>query len=432
MKVSLNRDVLEMISVLLSTIILVAVVTPATAEAGRLLTAGSAHKSAAVSVCSDAGDGWTCAEQPLHDLSGAPLAAESIHQDRSHFRAWDADSDGISGFVTWGEHTLSCEPDAAGKWRCAELVAGSVAETQVLDFDGDDIEDLLLYVRDQGARVCHGGTFPIRCAPIDAVPAGPYQGFAWADYDGDGSLDVFLACDQPGETGASQLCLAVKGHQCATLPSANPPEPAARCFNTDAAAFHANDDDHFDLYIESDPEQGGRDSALCLGAGDSSFDCSAVDLPDLDYRGEPWGEGSTDITIADMDGDGREDLVMGSRAEPFVCWNDGAGAEAVLDCRFLDGADSKDLEWGVLKPAVADLGGDGWLDVVYNQATGLTVCTNSGDRGFTCIATEVGFGHSVAYLEGAEPEPPPDSGEPEPGSAPDGGDAPEPPVDESE
>ncbi len=408
---SLNRDALDMVSVLLSTIILLAVVTPATAsaaEAGRLLTAGSAHKSAAVSVCSDAGDGWTCSEKTLHDLSGSPLATEPIHQDRSHFRAWDADSDGAFGFVTWGEHNLSCEPDAAGKWRCAELApAGGVAETQVLDFDGDGTEDLLFYVREQGARVCSGGSFPMSCEPIDAVPAGPYQGLAWADYDGDGSLDVFLACDQPGEAGSSQLCLAASGYDCTSLPCADPPEPAARGFNTDAAAFYANGDDHVDLYLESDPEKGGRDSALCLGTGDGSFECTAVDLPDLHYRGEPWGEGSTDVVVADMDGDGREDLVMGSRAGPFVCWNDGAGAEAALDCRFLDNAAYQDLGWGVLKPAVADVDDDGRLDVVYNVATGLVVCSGAGDRGFTCTSTEVGFGHSVAYLQGGDPEPPP-------------------------
>ncbi len=262
------------------------------------------------------------------------------------------------GFLTYGEWNLDCRRES-GQWRCHEFAPGrrNVASIQVLDFDDDGVDDLLFYARNEdGAKVCYGGTFPMNCDSVAGLPQGNYFGVAWADYNGDGQLDVYLAYSQPWETGTSKLCLATgSGYQCSNFTGL---DPAARSWNTDAEAFDADGDGDIDLYIEAAPQYGSDEGGLCLNQGNGTFNCSKMDLADQLYRGAPWGQTSTDITLADMDGNGRPDLVMSSRAAPYVCWNQGAGS---FDCNvYLDGATAKELLKGQYpQAAVADIDGLG-------------------------------------------------------------------------
>jgi len=380
---------------------------PVTAQATELVTNFNATTRDAFSICDDSSGGWSC--DTIQDSAWNGW----FRGDNKGvvFQAFDANNDGAFGFVAYEQDATQCEQDAsaASGWSCEPLNGASdfrrISESQVADYDGDGIEDFLYSHTDTGPAVCYGGSFPMVCEDLGVANGAYYSAVQWEDFDGDGSLDVFVAYNKPFNSGYSQLCLndGSGGLSCSNFTASS---TSAASTASDAQAFDANGDGLLDLYVEYNASYGVA-GELCLNnaAAPGSFSCTEADLPQISYGGSFWGYGSTDIEAADLDADGNVDLVMGSRADAYICWSDGAGD---LDCQYRDGVTTITALEGAggaeYQVDTLDVDSDGLLDFAHassGASESVEVCYNNGDRTFSCEAvTNEDYFFGVSFLSG--------------------------------
>ena len=146
-----------------------------------------------------------------------------------------------------------------------------------------------------------------------------------------------------------------------------------------SATSTLNGDGLPDLMLEDNGGGSGSPGEFCLNQPGSpgTFVCAVAPFPTVTYQGSPWGFASNDQKVADLDNDGDDDLVFGSRGDAFACWSDGAGA---LSCSLLTGAPNSAIETGsAYEVDVAELNGDALPDVLVTHVdnrSGITQCLN--------------------------------------------------------
>jgi hypothetical protein len=259
---------------------------------------------------------------------------------RAELVAADVDGDGILDLVDADLLSVSLG-NGDGSFRDAfydNLVSAS--GIALADFDGDGKLDAALYRADRPGltlRLGQGdGTFP-KERTITVPVSGNIGAVAAADLDGDGHSDLVVSA------GGSLLVLLGKGD--GTFAAAQPvPGGAASAI----AAVDLDGDHRIDLIVSS---AGGSVSTVLLNAGGGVFrpagtvpasgqlrvaDLDGDRIPDLlvfgdslvSFRGKAdgtfeaarsYGFGGSDFGVADLDGDGRAEIVLaaGNRS-PFL------------------------------------------------------------------------------------------------------------------
>ena len=274
--------------------------------------------------------------------------ARTVHVGRGVFSTLDAgdfDADGfpdlLVGFAandaSAGLHVLYGRRRAPGPRPLDSLLRSSIVDDAVVvDFDRDGFLDAVALLRGFVAVArgsAAGPKVPTSFAARDASQ------LATADFDGDGRLDLAVGVgDRTLEFGFWLLRIDEGGRlqPIARIPTRNIPSYlAAGDFNADGRP---------DLVSASDY---GRRVALLIGSG-TGFD----DAGDLLRRLTPGVP-----IVADFDGNGTDDVVVGTTAVVFVLLGDGAGA---FPSRLsFDGA-SETLHAG-------DVDEDGRQDVVFRN-----------------------------------------------------------------
>lgn len=241
-------------------------------------------------------------------------------------------------------------------------VGGSENPTSIVsgDVDGDGNVDVVTGFEASFSfsfSKGHGdGTFD---AGVKALRNGPMSPLVLTDLDQDGDLDLVV----PGAV----LLGDGAGHFGARLPYASPGIFVVSDFNGDGkpdVATIAN---------------GGQDLLILLGNGNGTFATAETRHFDL---------APTALGAADLDGDGRKDVVVGNSAgQVSVCRGNGNGT--------LASALTFDAGMPVFSIAILDVDLDGRLDVAVAGGD-LIVLTGNGD------GTLNGVG-SQAYAVGTEP-----------------------------
>ena len=253
------------------------------------------------------------------------------------------------------------------------------------DYDGDGYLDLFVTVEDGPSFLYHndGGTnFTLvtnaNVGTLIAPSGGNAAGAAWADYNHDGFLDLFVIRPNAGGTNTLYRNNG-NGTFTAVTPGAGAPE-AIIDFNNEVGFcswVDVDNDGWPDLFI------GGRNEcALYRNLGGTNFlkmPSSVFDRP----AGRPVVGGSW----ADYDGDGLIDLVMG--------WDGGANSLTLY--RNLGGGNFARVTAGDLGngdtfnstfPVWADANNDGFVDLFVGDAGGVNkFYRNNGNGTFTQISS---------------------------------------------
>jgi hypothetical protein len=226
------------------------------------------------------------------------------------------------------------------------------------DFTGDGVPDLITrHARGLSLLVNNGnGAFQ---APVSVAPVGGASdvvtGLVVADFNGDGKLDLAVSVfrNAPPFAGETSILL---GNGDGTFQA---PAVIAGQGGVVLAAARLDGDPHVDLVV------GG---SVLLGRGDGTFQPG---------QALPAGLALSAVRVADVNGDGRPDLVGLSSAERAVSVHVGNG----------DGTFQAPRHFGVAPSGaltVADIDGDGRADVLTSDTSvdHLSLLIGSGDGTF--------------------------------------------------
>ncbi|MCC6241992.1 MAG: VCBS repeat-containing protein [Gemmatimonadaceae bacterium] len=326
--------------------------------------------SASVSIGDVDGDGdldlilakgrhWPLHNQVLRNDGRAQFAATPLADsaDRTYSAALaDLDGDGDLDMVVSNDRPdqkLVYLNDGAGHYRVGSRFGEPTWSTRyvtVADVNGDQRPDLLVANRSSNPAnprpsfVClnaGNGTFP-NCAPLPTQSA---TIIVAADLDGDGAVDLFV----PHRDGGQSLVFwnTDKG-RFASAPVA----VGLAVSNTRAAtAGDLDGDGRVDLVI------GDEKTGLFWARQRSprQFD-TPTRLEPTPRADIPYA-----VVLADLDRDGRQDVVVGHDQSPGTIWfNRRAGAGGGPRFVPLQWNDGKGAVYGI---AVGDLNGDGWPDI---------------------------------------------------------------------
>lgn len=263
--------------------------------------------------------------------------------------------DGSGGFGTPIRTELSAPP--------AAVALGDVDRDGRLDvvlyggpWDGPASVTILLGQGDGAFRP--GPAFP---AGVDPTRSGFV---ALADLDGDGTLDLVI----PGPNPSLQVRMGLgDGTFGPGQPYALPGEPAA------LLAADLDGDAKVDLAV---PGRGGAVVSILLGNGDGTFqdpvDHEGVKFPHGIAAGDLDGDGVPDLVVAG--GDYNWEVVLHPAVAVLFGHGDGTFAPPV-------GIVERQME-EAFQLAVADLDGDGHLDVAVTEQGELEVILGNGDGTF--------------------------------------------------
>jgi len=265
----------------------------------------------------------------------------------------------------------------------------SQAVPELVDANGDGIKDILTF----GAYYPFNGSSPAgqpallmlgkgdgtyMPAPSGMLPAGfttihPRE-VIQADFNKDGLMDLFVAdhgYDVDPFPGAQNKLLLGKAGGGYTDASANLPQVAD--FTHSATVGDINRDGNLDLFVGNLSSRASpTESYVLFGDGTGKFTRSDAGLP-VDGSGllnrQNGGFGFTASLLADLNGDGRPDLVLGNDGNLFnrehrslVYWNTGSGYSAAATAALPQGyfGDARIVH----DIAAMDIDGDGDQDLL--------------------------------------------------------------------
>lgn len=231
----------------------------------------------------------------------------------------------------------------------------------IADFNGDGKPDFAVanqYSNHLSVRFNNGaGLFPgaVSIATVDSL-----MFLLAGDFDRDGNADLLAF-----QEGTNTFLFLGKGDGTFSPPSS----PISSCCNATYAAGELNGDDRFDLIT----------GYVYLGNGDGSF----FESKSLGLYPRAWA-------IADLNGDGKADVVGAEGADVHVLLGNGDGTFQPITNNYSGGGSAP------LSMAIADVNGDGKPDVIT---------ANSGSNDITIWfgAGNGTFPTKVEYATGATP-----------------------------
>jgi hypothetical protein len=291
------------------------------------------------------------------------------HPETSRSLAADVDQDGDLDLVQFAEldGQVPLRPrvfwnDGVGRFvdvtaQPLPLTNGALAHG---DIDGDgDVDAVFAPANGTTLRVCRndGSGWFDGDSVVALGGAGNVRAVTLADLDGDGDLDLAAAGSGQDWRWTND---GFGGFQ-------QQPMPAFAGPMRDVVAVDVDGDGDLDLVTAGAGQYG-----LFENQGGTFVDATAVSMPPAFAS-----ETRSGVASGDIDGDGDQDLVFGCQFPSFgvIYGNDGSGV-------FTDQTASRfvpNLFYGTLdQPRLADLDGDGDLDLVFGGSFGGSVFVNDG------------------------------------------------------
>ena len=302
---------------------------------------------------------------------------------------------GVSVFLSNGDGTLR----GAVEYDSDAWTSYSVATA---DVDGDGKLDLLVTSQCNSQGSCSNGSVSVLLGngngtfqPAVAYNSGGLYAFSIvsADVNGDGKLDLLVGnscADNNCTTGSVSVLLGNGDGTFQTAVSYG----TAGINSYSLAIGDVNGDGKQDLMVANQCDSNSCSNAVVsvlLGNGDGTFQTA------VPYN--PGGLNAFSVAVADVNGDGKADLLVASQCADNNCTN---GTIGVLlgngDGTFQTAVDYSSGGLYAFSVAVADLNGDGKLDLIAtNQCGNSNNCTNgsvavllgNGDGTFQTASTFV-------------------------------------------
>ncbi|CAN5223272.1 hypothetical protein BH09MYX1_BH09MYX1_36540 [soil metagenome] len=254
------------------------------------------------------------------------------------------------------------------------------------DFDGDGAVDLFLGTTAMTPTVYLAGRAGGKwIASKSALPMllGSDQMAITYDYDGDGDLDLVTTGSAKTKDGTARVVVLSNQGE-GTFADATKSAIAESFVSTGVAAGDVDGDGDLDLFFAADAEA----SRLYINDGHGFFFHAAPDaLPTTKLAaGIP--------VFGDLDGDGRVDLYVPSRAQDRVLVNDGKGRFTDLTAVRVSAESAPGAS-----AAIVDLDMDGAADVVVVERTGgLRLQRNDGTGRFFDYSSQL-VGNAASLLQ---------------------------------
>ena len=242
-------------------------------------------------------------------------------------------------------------------------VTGDATGFAAADFNGDGHKDLIVSVYQSNAdnlKLILGNADGTMADPVLVESFGnnmPTNVIA-ADFNGDGWMDAAASVFSPGNS----MRVWLNNGQGTLLPSTVYP---AEGNPGSLAAGDINGDGHLDVIVVNSAQTSNTISVF-IGSGNGMFQPGYA----LSTLLRP-----SDLAIADFDRDGDEDVLVTHGGTPAVLLFVNSGGGGLSPVSF-------NLGVAQSTPAVADLNGDGWLDVALTTG-GASILLNDQAGGFT-------------------------------------------------
>jgi hypothetical protein len=250
------------------------------------------------------------------------------------------------------------------------------------DMDGDGDPDLV--VGNNGKNTLHLNTgkppnFFAGGTDIGS-DSNDTESIALADVDGDGYLDLVAG----NQDERNKLYLNIGGGSVFASTGTGKDIGSAQNSTQSVALGDMDGDGDLDLVTGNQNE---RNKLYLNNRGDSVFASTGSDIGSDNAN-------TQSVALADMDGDGDLDLVVGNyKEENKLYLNPGSGAAFASVTGTPIGSEDKDT----FAVSLADMDGDGDVDVVVGDAQQSKLCLNDGSGVFATTSTAIGSGESSTY-----------------------------------
>ena len=295
----------------------------------------------------------------------------------------DVNNDGLPDLVVGNQYSrdvrvLLGKPNGTfGRFRAFSAGFG-VSEIAAGDFNEDGRVDLATTDAFGAVNILLGngdGTFAAAASvPLDYNP----QGIKTADLNGDDNLDLVIAIVGADEPGEGQLAVLLgNGDGSFRTPVYYPAGQNAMGL----ALADLNGDGKLDAAVADENCCAQNSLSILLGNGDGTFQRAVSSIPGS----------SSDVAAGDLNRDGKTDLVLAGEFGGFIRVALGNGDGTFQPATVYLTPDS------ALTVKLADLNGDGSLDVAVGGSSAVDVFLGNGDGSFH-VATAYGVGSQFIAL----------------------------------